>query len=276
MSTSGGVHTAPDRGIRIGASVIQLFTKQPSQWREPILDPETIQAFHENVEASGLRTVISHDSYLINLATPDPQLSERSITAFTSELRRCRALGIGYLVSHPGNYIRGRSRGLARNAKNYTSCLRTVPDVAVLLENTAGGGTSLGSRFEELAELRERIGEDVRDRVGFCLDTCHLFSAGYDLVQHYDEVWAEWDRIAGFQHLGCVHLNDSKTPFGSRRDRHEWIGEGTLGPEPFRRIMRDPRLEHIPKLIETPKEEDWLKYDRRMLRRLRSYARLAP
>jgi deoxyribonuclease-4 len=276
VSTSGGVHTAPDRGLRIGASAIQLFTKQPSQWREPILDPETIQAFHEKVEASGLRAVISHDSYLINLATPDPQLSARSITAFTSELSRCRALRIGYLVSHPGNYIQGRSKGLIRNARNYTAGLRAVPDVAVLLENTAGGGTSLGSRFEELAELRERIGSDVRDRVGFCLDTCHLWSSGYDLVGDYHGVWEEWERIVGFRHLGCLHLNDSKTPFGSRRDRHEWIGEGTMGPEPFRRIMRDPRLVNIPKLIETPKEQDWLKHDRRMLRRLRSYARLAP
>jgi len=256
--------------------VIQLFTKQPSQWREPHLDPETIQAFQEKVEASGLRAVISHDSYLINLATPDPQLSERSVMAFTSELRRCRALGIGYLVSHPGNYIRGPSRGLRRNARNYTACLRAVPDVAVLLENTAGGGTSLGSRFEELAELRERIGADVRERIGFCLDTCHLMSAGYDLVGDYDGVWDEWERLIGFDRLGCLHLNDSKTPFRSRRDRHEWIGEGTLGPEPFRRIMRDPRLVNIPKLIETPKEQDWVKHDRRMLRRLRSYARLAP
>jgi deoxyribonuclease IV len=146
----------------------------------------------------------------------------------------------------------------------------------VLLENTAGGGTSLGSRFEELAELRERIGSDVRDRIGFCLDTCHLWSSGYDLVGNYQGVWEEWERISGFRHLGCLHLNDSKTPFGSRRDRHEWIGEGSLGPEPFRRIMRDPRLVNIPKLIETPKEQDWLKHDRRMLRRLRSYARLAP
>jgi deoxyribonuclease-4 len=276
VSTSGGVHTAPDRGLRIGASVIQLFTKQPSQWREPLLDSETIQAFHEKVAASGLRAVISHDSYLINLATPDPQLSERSITAFTSELRRCRALKIAGLVSHPGNYILGRSRGLKRNARNYTICLRTVPDVAVLLENTAGSGTSLGSRFEELAELRERIGSDVRERVGFCLDTCHLWSAGYDLVGDYDGVWREWDRIIGFGHLRCLHLNDSKTPFRSRRDRHEWIGEGSLGPGPFRRIMQDPRLAAIPKLIETPKEQDWVRHDRRMLRRLRSYARLAP
>ena len=255
--------------------MIQLFTKQPSQWREPILETDVIRGFIENVEANGLRVVFSHDSYLINLASPDPVLSERSTRAFEAELKRCRALKIPGLVSHPGNYIQGRSKGLKRNARSYTRCLRAVPGVAVLLENTAGGGTSLGSRFEELAELRDRIGEDVRDRVGFCLDTCHLWSAGYDLVRDYDAVWSEWDRIVGFAHLRCLHLNDSKTPFGSRRDRHEWIGEGALGPEPFRRIMRDPRFREVPKLIETPKGDDWLIHDRRMLRRLRSYARLA-
>ena len=150
-----------------------------------------------------------------------------------------------------------------------------MPEVAVLLENTAGGGTSLGSRFEELAELRDRIDVEVRDRVGFCLDTCHLWSAGYDLVGDYEGVWQEWNRVVGLPHLRCLHLNDSKTPFRSRRDRHEWIAEGTMGPEPFRRIMRDPRFQGIPKLIETPKGDDWLVQDRRMLRRLRSYARLA-
>jgi deoxyribonuclease-4 len=276
VSTSGGVQTAPGRGSEIGATVIQIFTKPPSQWREPALTAETVHAFRENVRTSGLRGVISHDSYLINLATPDPVLSERSITAFTAELTRCRALKIPLLVSHPGNYIKGRSRGLLRNARDYTRCLRAVPEVTVLLEGTAGGGTSLGSRFEELAELRERIGSDVRDRVGFCLDTCHLWSAGYDLRGDYERVWTQWERTVGFRHLRCLHLNDSKTPFGSRLDRHEWIGEGTLGPEPFRRIMRDPRFRDIPKLIETPKGEDWRTQDRRMLRRLRRYGRLAP
>ena len=273
VSTQGGVDTAPARGVAIGATAIQLFTTTPNQWREPVLSDETVQAFRNNLSSSGLRRVVSHDSYLINLASPDRELTRRSIRAFTAELRRCRALEIGRLVSHPGNYIDDRSAGLERNARNYTSCLRSVPGVTILIEGTAGSGTSLGSRFEELAELRERIADDVRDRVSFCLDTCHLYSAGYDLVRDYEGVFAQWERIVGFRHLGCIHLNDSKTPFDSRRDRHALLGEGSLGPEPFRRIMRDPRFGRIPKLIETPKGADLVTNDRRMLRRLRAYGR---
>ena len=175
-------------------------------------------------------------------------------------------------MSHPGNYIDHAGAGLERNARNYTRCLRAVPGVRLLLEGTAGSGTALGSRFEELAELRERIADDVRERVGFCLDTCHLYSAGYDLRGDYEGVWAHWERtiVAGL--LGCLHLNDSRTAFGSHCDRHQLIGEGTLGPEPFRRIMRDPRFRQVPKIIETPKGKD-MTNDRKMLRRLRRYAR---
>jgi len=274
VSTQGGVRTAPSRGAKIGATAIQLFTKGPSQWREPTLSRDEIRAFRDALALSEIREVISHDSYLINLASPDRRLSGRSIRAFTRELRRCRALGIGWVVSHPGNYIDDRSAGLERNARNYTHCLRTVPDVAVLLEGTAGSGTALGSSFAELAELRERIESDVRHRVGFCLDTCHLYSAGYDLVGDFDRVFDEWERIVGFRNLRCLHLNDSKTAFNSRCDRHALIGEGSLGPEPFRRIMRDPRFHTVPKVIETPKGGvNWVRNDRRMLRRLRAYGR---
>jgi deoxyribonuclease-4 len=141
------------------------------------------------------------------------------------------------------------------------------------IEATAGTGTSLGSRFEELAELRALIGSDVRDRVGFCVDTCHLYSAGYDLANDYDGVWAAFDRVVGLAHLKCIHLNDSKTPFGSRRDRHELIGKGTLGTEPFRRIMTDARFAGVPKLIETPKGDDEVTFDKRTIRKLRGYGR---
>jgi deoxyribonuclease-4 len=275
VSTQGGVQTAPGRGSAIGATAIQLFTKTPSQWKEPVLTEEALREFRIQLAESGVHQVVSHDSYLINLASPDPELSRRSTAAFEAELSRCQGLGIGAVVSHPGNYIDERGAGLIRNAEHYTACLRAVSgEVMVLIEITAGTGTALGSTFEELTELRERIGADVRDRVGFCADTCHLYSAGYDLVTDYDGVWDRWDRVVGLEHLRCIHLNDSKTPFASHRDRHELIAEGSLGPEPFRRIMRDPRFRSVPKILETPKgDSDEFTNDRRMLRRLRAYAR---
>ena len=178
------------------------------------------------------------------------------------------------MVSHPGNFIDHREAGIGRNAAAITRCLQAVPgEVMVLLESTAGSGTSLGATFEELAALRESVGESVRHRIAFCVDTCHLHAAGYDLVGDYDGVWRRWKQAIGFGLLRCIHLNDSKTPFGSRRDRHELIGEGSLGPEPFRRIMRDPRFRKVMKVIETPKGDDAVTCDRRMLRRLRAYAR---
>jgi deoxyribonuclease-4 len=196
--------------------------------------------------------------------------------AFTAELGRSKRLGIRWVVSHPGNYIDDRERGILRNATRYTECLRAVPGpVGILLENTAGSGTALGSTFEELRALRDAIGQEVRGRVGFCLDTCHLHSAGYDLVNRFHEVWEEWERVVGFKHLRCLHLNDSKTPFGSHRDRHALIGEGSLGREPFRRLMTDPRFRRVPKLLETPKGDDEVTNDRRMLRMLRGFGRKA-
>jgi deoxyribonuclease IV len=274
VSIQGGVDKAPVRGKAIGATAIQVFTKTPSQWREPVIPAESYTAFRRECDRFQLSNILAHDSYLINLASPDPALSKRSEASFVAELRRCEAYGIRYLVSHPGNYIEDRSAGLARNAAAYTRCLRKVPGAAViLLETTAGCGTALGSTFEELATLRSLIAEDVRHRIAFCADTCHLYSAGYDLVNDYDGVWRRWDRILGLDNLYCLHLNDSKTAFASCRDRHELIGEGSLGPQPFRRIMTDPRWARIPKILETPKGEDVITTDRKMLRRLRRYAR---
>lgn len=274
VSTQGGVHNALARGTAIGATAIQVFTKTPNQWREPALTEESRTAFRRERDRSGIARIVAHDSYLINLATPDPVLAARSLESFTNELRRCELLGIPALVSHPGNFIDHREAGLLRNATAITRCLQAVPgDVMVLLETTAGSGTSLGATFDELADLRLAIDESVRHRVAFCADTCHLYSAGYDLVREYDAVWRRWGRTIGFRLLRCLHLNDSKTPFGSRRDRHELIGEGSLGPEPFRRIMRDPRFRRVMKVIETPKGDDEFTLDRRMLRRLRAYAR---
>jgi deoxyribonuclease-4 len=271
------VATAPGRGLAIGATAIQIFTKTPNQWREPVLTAEICDAFHREYEKSGLAAIVAHDSYLINLASPDPVLRARSIASFTAELERCAALGVPYIVSHPGNYLDDHDAGLLRNAVAITECLRGVPrDVGVLLEATAGTGTALGRTFEELAALRATVADDVRHRVGFCADTCHLYAAGYDLVRDYDGVWQRWEAVIGLEHLRCLHLNDSKTPFGSHRDRHELIAEGSLGAEPFRRIMRDPRFARVPKLIETPKGDDGVTLDRKMLHRLRHYARGKP
>jgi deoxyribonuclease IV len=276
VSVQGGVHTAPSRGKAIGATAIQVFTKTPSQWREPGLSVESCDAFRKECKRHKITTIVAHDSYLINLASPDPVLSARSEAAFMAELRRCQAFGVPYLVSHPGNYMDDHAAGVARNAAAYSRCLRAVPDSpVVLLETTAGCGTALGCTFEELAMLRAAVAADVRDRVAFCADTCHLYSAGYDLRKDYDGVWRAWDAILGLEKLRCLHLNDSKTKFASRRDRHELIGEGSLGPQPFRRIMTDPALAHVIKIIETPKGDDGVKTDRKMLRRLRRYTRAA-
>lgn len=272
VSTAGGPQTAPPRGVDIGATAIQLFTKTPNQWREPVLSDETIAAWRKAWTESGLGIAVSHDSYLINLASPDAALRKRSIASFTAELTRCTQLGIPYVVSHPGNFMDDRDQGLTRNAAAYAECLESVPGpVMVLMETTAGTGSALGSTFEELAELRARMPKGIQARVGYCADTCHIYAAGYDLVGDYDGVWERFDRSCGLERLRCLHLNDSKTPFNSHRDRHELIAEGSLGAEPFRRIMNDPRMAGVAKILETPKSEDMVTNDRKMLARLRGY-----
>ncbi len=274
VSTQGGVAQAPARGRAIGANAIQVFTKTPNQWREPTLERAVPRAFRAGLEEHGIRAVVSHDSYLINLASPDPALRRRSEASFVEELRRCEALGIPFVVSHPGNFLDERTGGLRRNAESYARCLAAVPGrVKVAIETTAGSGTALGAAFEELRALADAMPAAARRRVAFCADTCHLWAAGYDLAGDYDGVVAAFDRVLGLERLVCFHLNDSRGPRGSRLDRHALIGEGTLGREPFRRIMTDPRLDHVIRIIETPKGEDLVTNDRRMLRRLRAFAR---
>lgn len=254
VSTQGGCPTAPRRGFAIGATAIQLFTKTPNMWREPEVTPEIAADFHRARGVHPVGFAVSHDSYLINLASPDPALRARSTAAFIGELTRSEALGLDGIVSHPGNFIDDHDAGLERNATAITEALRAVPgSVPVLLESTAGSGTVLGRSFEELATIRDLVADDVRHRVRFCADTCHLYSAGYDLVSDFDAVWEKWDSIIGIDLLACIHMNDSKTPFASRRDRHALIGEGSLGTEPFRQIMVSPRLAGVPKILETPK-----------------------
>jgi deoxyribonuclease-4 len=276
VSAEGGVARAPERGRAIGATAIQLFTKTPNQWREPELPPETARAFEAAMVRHDIAVAVSHDSYLINLASPDDALRAKSQASFVAELRRAQRLGLAFVVSHPGNYLDDRARGLTRNARAYAECLAAVPGpVRVAIEVTAGAGTALGASFEELAELVDRMPARAQARVVFCADTCHLFAAGYDLVDDFDGVWRAFDRVLGLDRLAVMHLNDSKGILGSRLDRHQLIGEGMLGRGPFRPIMTDPRFRDVIKLIETPKGEDGVTNDRRMLRRLRAYSRLA-
>ena len=271
-STAGGTAAAPPRAQLVGAHTMQIFTKQANRWAERDCDDAEHAAFRGAASDAGLTWICAHDSYLINLASPDPVLRARSIDSFERELRRCTALELDALVSHPGNYMDERASGLARNADAISEVLHRVPPgVRLLMETTAGSGTVLGATFEELASLIDLVDPSVRARVGVCVDTCHVFSSGLDLVGDYDGVWSRFGDSIGFDRLGALHLNDSKTPFASRRDRHELIGDGSLGEGVFRRIMTDPRLVGVPKVIETPKLDDPATMDRRMLELLRSY-----
>ena len=275
-SIAGGTHLAPPRAKAIRATAMQIFTKMANRWAERDCLDQECRAFREALAATGVRFTMAHDSYLINLASPDPALRRRSIESFVAELRRCAALDLDLLVSHPGNHMGDHAAGLARNADAITEALERVPGrFALALETTAGSGTALGATFEDLAAIIQRVPDPLRARVGVCADTCHLYSAGHDLVRDFDGVWQRFDEVVGRDRLRALHLNDSKTPFNSRRDRHELIGEGSLGPSPFRRFLADDRFAAVPKVIETPKLDDATRTDRRMLNRLRSYARMA-
>ncbi len=273
VSTAGGVAMAPPRGDDIGATGMQIFTKTPNQWKEPNVGAAEVAAYKAALAASGQRFSCSHDSYLINLASPDATLRDRSLESFTLELQRCNAIGLDALVSHPGNFIDDRASGLHRNAEAITEALERAPGPTRLcMELTAGQGTVLGSTFEEMAALLAMISPRFQDRVGVCLDTCHIFAAGYDLVGDYDGVWKRFGDVLGFARLGVIHLNDSQGLLGSHKDRHALIGEGAIGDAPFRRVMTDPRLTKVPKMLETPKGDDLISNDRRMLRKLRGFA----
>jgi deoxyribonuclease IV len=274
VSTAGGMANAPPRAAEIEATAIQVFTKQPNRWAEPSIRDDDRDGFREGRDRHGIRFACAHDSYLINLASPDGTLRDRSYASFVAELTRARDLGLDAVVTHPGNATDDDfERGLAQNAALVERAIAEVADApAVLLETTAGSGRVLGSRFEELADMIDRISPAARPRVGICFDTCHVFAAGYDLRDDYDGVIAEFDRVIGLDHLRVFHLNDSQQPKASRKDRHADIGEGTLGDGPFGRIMRDPRFASVPKILETPKGDDATAADRRNLARLRALA----
>lgn len=271
ISIAGGTHEAPPRARTIGATAMQIFTKMANRWAERACEDDECVAFRAAVALTDLTVMSAHDSYLINLASPDPVLRARSLESFVSELKRCEALGLDYLVSHPGNYMDDRASGVARNAEAIGIALEAVGGrTMILMETTAGSGTSIGASFEEMAQLIELVPAALRARVGVCIDTAHVFAAGYDLAGDYDGVMTRFDDVVGPERLRMMHLNDSKAPLGSRRDRHELIAEGAIGETAFRRIMNDSRLAGVAKVIETPKIEADAT-DRAMLERLRGY-----
>jgi deoxyribonuclease-4 len=253
--------------------VLQLFTKQPNRWAEPELTEEVGEAFREERARHGIRCVVSHDSYLINLSSPDPALWRRSRASFIAELRRCAVLGVDLLVTHPGNATDGdAASGIQRNAQGLAEAIEAAPgETRVLLELTAGSGTSVGGSFENLGGILDALPPSVARRVGVCVDTCHAFAAGYDWIEDYEGVWERFDDCIGLDRLELFHLNDSRHPLASRKDRHAGIGQGTIGEEPFRRIMTDDRFREIPKILETPKGDDEVTEDRRNLALLRSF-----
>jgi deoxyribonuclease-4 len=272
ISTAGGVPAAPGRAKAVGATAMQIFTKMANQWRERECEAEECTAFREGMADTLVRATSAHDSYLINLASPKDDLRARSLASFTAELRRCDALGLDYLVSHPGNYMDDRESGIARNADSISAGLVAAPGkTMLLLETTAGSGTALGATFGELYEIMDRIAPEVRDRVGVCMDTCHVYAAGYDIVRDYEGVMSQFDDTLGLTRLRMMHLNDSKHGLGTHKDRHALIAEGELGEDPFRHVMNDPRLADVAKVIETPKGNDAEVTDRSMLERLSSY-----
>jgi deoxyribonuclease IV len=284
MSIAGGLPRAVDRAEASRCEALQIFTKSAGQWRARELPPAEIARFRERVEETGIRPVVAHNSYLINLAATAPALRAQSIAALGEELDRAEALGLDGLVMHPGSYTNGTEEdGLQLIGEALSQLLAARPRARtqVLLEHTAGQGTNLGHRFEHLAAIIERL--DGSPRVGICLDTCHLLTAGYDLcTEHgYADTFRKFDRTVGLDRIKVFHLNDSKKPCGSRVDRHEHIGKGCLGLEPFRRLLNDPRFTRLPMLLETPKLEtaesmrrsDADPWDARNLRTLRKLIR---
>jgi deoxyribonuclease-4 len=256
MSIAGGVSKAVERAVAHGCESLQIFTKNASQWRGKPLDPAEIKTFRRRIDETGITPVVSHASYLINLATTFPVLREQSLAAFGDELDRANALGLLGVVIHPGTCTAGtEADGLRLIAEGIRQALRARPrrKTMVLLEHTAGQGRTLGHRFEHLATIIGHL--NGSPRVGVCLDTCHLIASGYDITTEagYNETFEAFERVVGLDRLRAFHANDSKRPCGSRVDRHEHIGQGCLGLEPFRRILSDARFAGLPMMIETEK-----------------------
>jgi deoxyribonuclease IV len=259
MSIAGGLFNAFAEGERKGCDTIQIFVKSSNQWQAKPISDEDLEKYRSEQKRTGIGPVVAHDSYLINLGSPNPELLEKSRQAFLVELQRCEKLAIPYLVTHPGSYLDSPEQsGIDRIAQSLTWLFEQTPDykVKVALETTAGQGTNLGYTFEQLAEMIEKSG--LPQRCVVCLDTCHAYAAGYDIANRdgYEQTWKAFERIIGLDKLAAIHLNDSKKGLGSRVDRHEQIGKGALGLDVFGFIMQDKRFKDIPKLLETPKGDN--------------------
>lgn len=271
MSIAGGVGLAPERGASVGCEIIQIFTKANHNWAAKPLTDKECEAFKRNMDQHKIQTAFAHDSYLINLGSPDKTLHKKSLDAFIHELERAERLGLLALVFHPGSHVgSGEEEAIKRIAESVNRAHQKTKGFKVLVcyENAAGQGTNVGHRFEHLAQLIERTEE--KKRTGICFDTQHAFASGYDLrtEEGYKKVFEEFDKIVGISKIKCFHLNDSKKELGSRVDRHEHIGKGHIGLTGFRCLMNDPRFKEHPMSLETPKGED-LKEDAENLKILR-------
>ncbi len=259
MSISGGVDKAFDRGEQVGCDAMQIFTKNSNQWYAAPLTEETVARYHQRQRETGISPVVAHSSYLINLASPSDELWHKSIDSLLLELQRCELLDIPYLVIHPGSHMgAGEEVGINRIIQALNIAHERLPDatVKITLETTSGQGDHLGYRFEQIAAVIQ--GVEASERLAVCFDTCHALSAGYDFrtPEGYAQTFRKFDEIIGLHRLAVIHLNDSAKEPGSRRDRHAHIGEGFVGLDGFRLILNDPRFEHVPMLLETPKSED--------------------
>lgn len=275
VSASGGVHKALQQAIDVGATSCQIFSKNQRQWVAKPLDPGVVEQFHAERERTGIEQMVIHDSYLINLASPKDDLIAKSMAAFEDELVRADQLKIKYLVTHPGAHTgSGVEEGIRKFAESLNRVFDDLPDndVIVCLETTAGQGTTLGRTFEEIAEIIDKT--EAKERVGVCLDTCHVFAAGYDLRSEESTVavFDEFDRVIGLDNLQVLHLNDSKQPFASNKDRHDHIGKGEIGLPAFTAIVNDTRLSGLPAILETEKDATG-DYDRMNLETLRGLVR---
>jgi deoxyribonuclease IV len=272
MSIAGGVEKALERGASVGCETIQLFTKNNNQWRAQSLEPAQIARFQTLRAGLDIHPVFAHDSYLINLASPDDELWQKSVDAFTIELERCEALDLAGLVMHPGSHTgSGDAAGIRRVADGLSEVFRRLPGhrAEVWLETTAGQGTSLGRTFEQLQQILEGVG--APERIGVCLDTAHVLAAGYELrtPAGYAATFEAFDRHLGLERLRAFHLNDSKKAHGSRVDRHAHIGQGFVGLDAFRMLVNDARFVEVPMVLETPKGKEMTE-DVENLRILRS------